>query len=158
MVLILLTLHNLMRWVIVMMGGLILVKAAIGLNNRQDWKKGIIKNLRFYTTCFNVQVLIGFLLGITYSPIMRTASVDFSAALRNPTMRFFSVTHVALIFIALMLVHTGHSRIKKALTAARKYKQTLIWIGLSFLLVILAIPWPFMPVARPFLRLFGISF
>ena len=58
--------------------------------------------------------------------------------------------------IALAVAHMGRSFIRKAATAPEKHRRTIIWYGLSIVLVLAAIPWPFMSAGRPLFRFFGL--
>jgi len=53
---------------------------------------------------------------------------------------------------ALVLVHIGRVRIKKAADGPARHKTAVIFFGLGLLLVLLSIPWPGMSVGRPWLR------
>jgi hypothetical protein len=37
-------------------------------------------------------------------------------------------------------------------------RRAALWYGLSYLLMLAAVPWPFTAAGRPWLRLFGLTF
>ena len=153
-----LTLHNLLRWVIVLAGVFLLVRSAMGLGKNKDWEKNIVSSMRWYTLAMDIELTLGLILYFGYSPLTQAIFQNFFTAMQIPLMRFYGINHVLLMLTALVLAHIGHSRVKKALTATQKYQQTLLWFGLSFTVLLCAIPWPFLSVGRPILRLFGFSF
>lgn len=152
-----LTFHNLLRWVLVISGVLLLVRSAIGLSKKQDWKKNVVNGIRWYTIAFDLELLAGLVLYFGYSPLTQALFQNFQMAIQIPAMRFFGFIHITLMIIALALAHIGRSRVKKALTAVRKYQQTLLWFGISFGVLLLGVPWPFYAAGRPLLRLFGLE-
>jgi hypothetical protein len=43
----------------------------------------------------------------------------------------------------------GRARIRRAEDSPLKHRRVLVYLGLALLLVVIGVPWPFMPVARP---------
>lgn len=75
--------------------------------------------------------------------------------MKDTNQRFFVLEHWLLMLIAWTLVHAGRTAAKKAATDQMKYKKTLIYFGIAFLLILIAIPWPFREaLARPWFRWF----
>jgi len=67
---------------------------------------------------------------------------------------FFGLLHMVVMAMAVCLVTLGSARAKRKPTDREKYTTILFWYGLALLLILLAIPWPFSPLAqRPCLRL-----
>ena len=52
--------------------------------------------------------------------------------------------HSLLMLIAIVVAHIGRSRTKKAATDSAKFKQAALFFGLALLLILAAIPWPFL--------------
>ena len=80
------------------------------------------------------------------------ALTDLSAAMREPSLRFFAVDHVAMMFAAVVLVHVGRALARKAAGVDQKRKRLLICFGLAVFAMLACIPWPGMPSGRPFFR------
>ncbi len=97
-----------------------------------------------FTTFMDLNVLIGIFLAFILSPITRGAFQDMGAAMRDSTARFFVAEHWLLMIVALVLAHVGSSRAKKAADDKGKFKQTAIFFTIAMVLILLAIPWPFM--------------
>jgi threonine/homoserine efflux transporter RhtA len=68
--------------------------------------------------------------------------------MRNADLRFWTLEHILMMIIALVLAHVGRALAKKANDAAAKHKRLALFFTAAMLLVIIYIPW-----ARPFFRL-----
>jgi hypothetical protein len=68
-------------------------------------------------------------------------------------LTFFSVIHILLMLTAIVLITIGSSKAKRMTTDKEKFKTILIWYSIGLLIILVAIPWPFSPLAsRPYLR------
>jgi hypothetical protein len=68
---------------------------------------------------------------------------------------FFRFVHIALMVIAVVIITIGSAKAKRAETDRLKFKTMLIWFSIGLLIILIAIPWPFSPLAhRPFFRSF----
>ncbi len=65
-------------------------------------------------------------------------------AMKNSNLRFFTVEHWLLMIVALVVAHIGRSRAKKAADDKGKFKQAAIFFTIAMVLILLAIPWPFL--------------
>jgi formate/nitrite transporter FocA (FNT family) len=72
--------------------------------------------------------------------------------MRIDTVRFFTVEHLAGMIIGIALVHIGRVKIRKTTDVSRKHRLAMIFFGIALVMIIISIPWPGMPVARPLLR------
>ena len=143
----LLSTHNILRWVVVLVGVLAIVRALIGLFGKRPFTSLDNRLSLIFTISMDVQVLLGLLLYGIFSPLTTGAFADFGAAMGESELRFWLVEHISVMLVALGLAHVGRSRAKKAATDQAKHKQIAIFFTLAFLAVLLATPWD-----RPFLR------
>lgn len=143
----LLSTHNILRWVVVLVGVLAIVRALIGLFGKRPFTSLDNRLSLIFTISMDVQVLLGLLLYGIFSPLTTGAFADFGAAMGESELRFWLVEHISVMLVALGLAHVGRSRAKKAANDQAKHKQIAIFFTLAFLAVLLATPW-----ARPFLR------
>jgi hypothetical protein len=155
---IILSLHNITRWLVLIFGIVAVVRAFLGLLRQREWTETDRKSGILFGSFMDVQLLLGLLLYIFFSPITKTAFSNFSGAMRDSSLRFFAVEHVLIMVIAIVLTHVGSMMVKKATLAVSKHRRALVWYGVALLLVLAMIPWPSMAYGRPLLRLFGISF
>jgi len=140
---VLITLHNISRWLVLIFGILAVVRAFSGWLGKKEWVKADDRAGMLFTSMLDLQLLLGLLLYFT-SPFMQPILKNFGAAMGNSGLRFFAVEHTLLMIIAVVVAHIGRARAKKAATDAGKFKQTAIFFGIALVLVFLAIPWPFL--------------
>ncbi|MEA4908118.1 MAG: hypothetical protein GYA17_00695 [Chloroflexi bacterium] len=149
-----LSLHNVLRWFILLFAILALVRAYAGWFGRKDWTRADDRASLLYTIVLDVQFLVGFVLYFVLSPITTGALRNFGAAMANNGVRFFAVEHAAVMLVAVILAHVGRSVARKE-SGPGRHQRTAIWFTLSLLLVLASIPWPFFSTGRPLLRLLG---
>ena len=53
---------------------------------------------------------------------------------------------------AIALVHIARVKIRKATDAERKHRLAMLLYGIALVLMLISIPWPGLPVARPLFR------
>jgi uncharacterized membrane protein len=133
-------LHNLMRWVILILAVLTLVKSFSGMSNKKAFTAGNRKTALFLMISADVQLLLGLLL---YMMKGWMSSFSQGGVMANAVSRFWAVEHIFGMIVGLVLIHLGFSAAKKNTDDATKFKK-LFWFTLIALVVILAtIPWPF---------------
>ncbi len=147
MYLFLLSLHNILRWVVVLAGVVAIVRAFIGLSGKRPFTALDNRLSLAFTISLDVQVLLGLLLYGVFSPLTTGAFANFGAAMGDSDLRFWLVEHISVMIVALALAHIGRSRAKKAATDSAKYKQIAIFFTLAFLAILVATPW-FRPLFR----------
>lgn len=153
-----LTIHNLLRWVVLIAGLVTVIRAIAGLSGNRTWQRADDRAGLIYTVAFDLQVLVGLILFFALSPITTRALGDFAAAMGNTLMRYFTVEHSLLMLVALVLAHVGRTLSRRAPTDRAKFRRGAIWFTLSLIVLLAAIPWPFLNPGRPLFRLFGLDF
>jgi hypothetical protein len=152
-----LLIHSLLRWVVILMGLLVLARAISGVAGRKAWSPADEASGRWFTGVLDLQFLIGLILYVALSPFIRDAWRDIGATMKNAPLRFFVVEHTFGMLAVLAFVHIGRVRIRKAADGAQKHKLAAVFFGLAVVVMLLAIPWPGTPGGRPLLRGFGES-
>jgi hypothetical protein len=144
---IVLTLHSWLRWIALAAGvGATLTAIADRSGGRADrWGLAL-------TAALDLQMLIGLLLYLVLSPFTAEALRDFSAAMKNPGLRFFAVEHITMMFAAVILAHLGRVLARKASAPAAKRTRLIVCFGLATMLMIAGIPWPGLANGRPLFR------
>jgi len=145
-----LMLHSLLRWVVVILLLASTLSAVVGWFGRRGWTSRDDKLGKWLTMSADIQLLLGILL-YAISPIVIAARADFRAAMGDAALRFWSVEHSLMMLVAIVLIHVGRARSKRAIDAIQKHKQAAIFFGLAILLMLVAVPWPGMAQARPLL-------
>lgn len=154
MYLFILSLHNLVRWVVVVLAIVAAVRAFMGWFGKREWTERDRKLGAYVGMAIDTQLLLGLLLYFVLgSPWTQAVlSGDFKSAMGISEMRFFSVEHVFFMVLAVVFAHLGSVLAKRAPTSLAKYRMAAIWFGLTALLAIAGTPW-----FRPLLRLMGFT-
>ncbi len=117
-----LTAHSWLRWAVIIVGLIAVVRAIMGVSGRRPWTRADDRAGFWFSTLIDLQMLIGLLMYFALSPITRAAMQDFGAAMRSSGLRFWAVEHTFGMIVAVALVHAGRSRTKK-LTESRSAAQ-----------------------------------
>ena len=146
-------LHGLNRWFIVLAALWLLLSAATSLGRTSSAETSPVRGpWSAYMGTLRLQFVLGVLL-LFISPLALAAWGDMGTAMKVRPLRFFTVEHTTMMIVALGVAEMGAARARKAVDAARAARATLVFGGLSLLLILAAIPWPFMgEIARPWLR------
>jgi len=112
-------------------------------------------SLRHWTaTIAHIQLIIGMILYLK-SPITKMIFSNFKEALNHAEVTFFGLIHIGLMLVAIVVITIGSSLAKRKPTDQEKYKTMLIWFTITLIIIVIAIPWPFSPLAqRPYFRPF----
>ena len=145
-------LHSLLRWAVLVTGLVAWFRAIGGSTAKRPWTPTDDLWGLLLTISADLQLLVGLVLYVFLSPITRLGVRNFAAAMQIPAARFFTVEHAAGMVIAIVLIHVARVKIRKAGDAARKHRLAMIFFGIAMVVVIIAVPWPGMPVSRPLLR------
>jgi len=133
--------HNMFRWLVLLTLILAVVFAFIGWFKKREWTKNDNITGLLLTIFIDIQFFVGIILYAFVSPITKAAFNDFSAAMKNADLRFYAIEHISLMVIALILVHIGRSKTKKAIGHWKKHRAATIFYGIALLLILAAIPW-----------------
>jgi hypothetical protein len=150
------TLHNIARWGVVLLGLIAIVRSLSGWLGKKAFTPDDNRTGMLYSMAFDIQILLGIILYVSKG-WFGVLTADFSAAMSAGT-RFFAIEHLLMMILAAATAHIGRSQARKAVEAVQKHQRAALWYFLSFVLLLAAVPWPFMATARPWLRLFGFSF
>ena len=112
-----------------------------GWFSKKEWKNSDGKVGLFLMIFMDLQFLVGLILYAFVSPTTRLAFKDFGAAMQNADLRFYAVEHILMMVIALVLVHIGRARTKKAIAGWKRHQNAAIYYTLSLIIILMAIPW-----------------
>lgn len=136
--------HSDWRWVVVISGLATLISALGGLSGERPWAGGGAKLARFFGVAVDIQVLLGIALYLFLSPLT-------TVALANTTMplpAFFTALHPAVMFTAFIVVHVSAVLVRRARTNAGHHRRALIFYGITWLMLLSAVPWGMRPWFR----------
>jgi len=138
---IILSVHNVLRWVVVVLAILALVRAYRGWLGKSEWTGADRRTGVFFTSAMDMQLLLGLLLYVFFSPITKAALSDLGSAMGNAGARFFALEHFLYMFIAVVFAHLGNTFAKKAAEPHSKHRRAAIWYTLTALAILLGMPW-----------------
>lgn len=139
-----LILHNIMRWVVIVMAVYALVRMYKGVFGKGEFVESDRKALSWFAISMDIQLVLGLVLYIAGSWWANS-------------IRFFAMEHIGIMIIAVVLAHLAVIFSKRAQTAASKFKRGAIYATLAILAVLVGIPWPFFSYGRPLLPEFAVQ-
>jgi hypothetical protein len=132
--------HSGLRWLVVISLVLALFFGVRGLLGRRAFTPRINTLRHITATIAHLQLMVGFTLYFK-SPV-----VAYYA--------FFGWIHVLLMTIAVILITIGSSAAKRAHNDRNKYLLMTAWFAIAAVVIFIAVPWPFSPLAqRPYFRI-----
>ncbi len=138
-----LVVHNILRWVVLILGILAVVTAFIGWFGKKEWTPRDRKIGSFFGMGMDIQLLLGLILYIFFSPFALSALLNqgMSYVMQQAEYRFFAVEHIFYMVVAVVFAHLGSILAKKAPASAGKFKRAAIFYTLSLLTILAGIPW-----------------
>ncbi len=144
--------HSLMRWLVLASLVYSIYRVYRGYKRNAIFTE-IDNGVRHWTaTIAHVQLVIGILF-YTQSPIIKYFWSHFNEAVKNTDSLFFGLIHIIMMLIAIVIITIGSALSKRRTNDRDKFRTMLVWYGIALLIIIVAIPWPFSPLAsRPYIR------
>ncbi|MCE7040863.1 hypothetical protein [Dyadobacter sp. CY312] len=109
--------------------------------------------VRYWTTTIaHIQLTIGMVIYFQ-SPLIKYFWGNFKEALSDVNVSFFGLVHITLMFTAIMIITIGSALSKRKVADPEKFGTMLVWFTIALIIIFIAIPWPFSPLAaRPYIR------
>lgn len=143
-------LHNLLRWVILILLLVSIFKSYTGWKSGRQFVPGDKKIWLFTMIASHITLLLG-LYQWTFGRIgmFSTDYASVGAIMKDKVSRFFLVEHPTLMILAIVFITLGHGMAKKAVADEVKYKKAFRYFIIALILILAVVPWPFREVARP---------
>lgn len=126
--------HSGLRFVVFFALVIAVILAFAGWLGNRPYTKGN-KSLNLITLIStHLQVVLGLVLYF-YSPFVQFGSTT----MKDSTLRYWTVEHVAMMLIAAALITIGNAKSKRALNNAAKHRSVAIFFGIALLIIIVAI-------------------
>ncbi len=137
-----LALHNILRWVVVILAVLALVRAYRGWFGRREWTPADRRTGSFFAISMDVQLLLGLILYFLLSPLTRPVlEGQMGLVMGNPEMRFFGVEHIFYMILGVVFVHAGTILSRRADEAVIKHRRAAILFTLVAITLAVGVPW-----------------
>jgi len=147
-----LVLHSLLRWLV--LGSLLyaIYTAWRGVMKKQTFTAKANAIRHWTATIAHVQLLVGMTVYLQ-SPVVKATVADADPLFIEHT--FFRYVHISLMIVAIVLITIGSAKAKRISEDQQKYGTILKWFIAALVIILIAIPWPFSPLAhRPYFRSF----
>ncbi|WP_346321019.1 hypothetical protein [Chitinophaga sp. YIM B06452] len=148
----LLSIHSIVRWLVLLSLVYAIYRAARGYFSHRPFARADNAARHWTATFAHIQLLVGMLL-YTQSPVVKYFWNNTKAALQQRDITFFGALHLPLMMTAIVLLTIGSAMAKRKKEDREKFRTMLLWFTLALSLILVAIPWPFSPLAgRPYIR------
>lgn len=139
----LLTVHSALRWVTLLLLLTAIAQSFAGWMGNKAYTPGNRKISLFTVITVHTQLVLGLVLYFM-SPWTKTGMADMGAAMKDTVLRFWTVEHISMMVVAIVLITIGSVSAKKASADISKHKRTFWYFFIALLLILASIPWPFM--------------
>ena len=139
-------LHSILRWALLIVLLYSVFVSYHGMMKKQPFTTTQDKAGLWLTILADVQLLLGFLLyflgGLGLKNIRQ---MGMGEVMKNSYFRFFAMEHLLMMLVAIVLLHIGRAKSKKAAGDAAKHKNAFWFYVIALVLILSSIPWPFRP-------------
>lgn len=150
----LLILHSLTRWIVLIFLVYSVYRAFVGYTQNKVFSKTDNAFRHWTATVAHIQLMIGMVLYIQ-SPLVKFFWAQTDIGFQNPDLTFFGLLHFILMLTAIVVLTIGSALAKRKSTDKEKFKTVMVWFSITLIIIFLAIPWSFSPLAaRPDFRTF----
>lgn len=146
---IVLTVHSVLRWVVVVFALLAIARALSGWLARKEWSPGDQRIGLLFILALDLQLFLGLMLYFFLSPVTHVVFEQFTMAMRDRVLRFWAVEHPTVGLLAVAVAHATRVFSRRSRESVTKHRRTAVGFTFTLLLILLAIPWPFLLYGRP---------
>lgn len=126
--------HSGFRYIVFILVLIAIIQSLVGWLSKKPYTNGNRKMNLFAMISAHTQLLIGLILYFL-SPLVQFAS----STMKNNELRYWTVEHISMMIIAIVLITIGHSRSKKAVAPEAKHRAIAIFYILAILVIVVAI-------------------
>jgi len=133
--------HNFLRGVAVIVTLLIIIRSLYASILNMPWKKAdtIINGIAFLS--YTLLEITGLILYTLLSPVTHAAFSDFSLAMKNDTLRFFTIEHTVITMLAIIIATVAFVLLKRIKHNRVRFVISLFLWTAVFVFCIMGIPW-----------------
>jgi hypothetical protein len=146
-----LIIHSWLRWAALLLGVTATLNAFRHRADTAERPRG-----QRWDWCFmlalDLQAFFGVLLYFGFSPFTREAIGNLGMALSVPDLRFWTITHVAMMVVALVAVRAGRVFAMGEQTSRARRNGRFICFAVAVLAMVAGVPWPGLANGRPLFR------
>lgn len=126
--------HSLLRYVVLILLLVVIFKSLSGWMGKKTFTKGDEKLALFTLISAHIQLLLGLLLYFV-SPLVQFQK----GVMKEKMFRYWTVEHIAMMIIAIVLITAAKSSLKRLNTSESKFKRLFILNTLALIIILAAI-------------------
>lgn len=150
-----LLLHGYLRWAVLVGGVASFVASMHGRFTGRPWRRADERLALAFVALTDLQLLLGLLLHLWLSPFSQAALASPRAALGQAQLWFFGFVHPTLMILGFVVAHVTRARSKRAASDEDRFAVMSTGLGGWLIVVLIAVPWPWLDYGRPLLRTGG---
>ena len=149
--------HSFVRWWVLAACAIAALRGVGGGRGGGRWSPRDQSVARLFVGSVDLQVLLGMSLYFGVSPLARAAralwsSQGFRALWAVPELRFIGVIHPLLALLAALVAHVAWVAVRRSERASERYVRLAWGAAVTALILLAAVPWPFLGHERPWFR------
>src|SRR5689334_21672411 len=129
-----LLLHSIVRYFVLIMLVVLVIKSLAGWLGKSAYTPGDNKISLFTLIMTHTQFLVGIILYFV-SPFVQFSS----ETMKDPAARYWTVEHISMMIIAVVLITVGRSTSKKIADGVARHKRLFIMNAIALLIIIAGI-------------------
>ncbi len=119
-------------------GLFLIIKAILGWIKNSSYTPTDNYLSLFFLVLLYIQLVLGLLMYFFLGSADHTGSMDMNEVVENSSLRFWVIEHFSFMIFALFLSQLGRLFIINNLTSKRKFKNTIFYYGISFVLIMIS--------------------
>ena len=147
----LLHLHNIMRWIILLLLIIAIVRGFVGMTGNKPFTPGDKKVGLFLMISAHITLLIGLYQWMAgrYG-ILTTSLPPGTKLMEDDFYLFYWIEHPLGMIVAVALITIGRAQSKKNILDIVKHKRSFWYYLIALIIIIATVPWPFRTaIGRP---------
>ena len=137
-------LHGILRWAVLLVIVFAIYRAWDGMQRKRIFDNTDNQAGLFLTIVIDTQLLLGLALYFLGAwGLKNIQNMGMGAVMKDSYARFFAIEHIMMMLIAVILIHIGRSKSKKAIDDMAKHKKAFWFYLIAFIIILASIPWPF---------------
>ncbi len=138
-----LLIHSALRYALIILASVAIYKAWTGWLSNKPYTAADNKISVFLIATVHLQLVIGLLMYFFMSPYVKQGLSNMKEAMSQSLIRYWTVEHIFVMIIVVVLFQLGRTLSKKASADKSKHQRAAIFYTIAFLLAFIMSPWPF---------------
>lgn len=146
----LLHLHNVGRWIVLILLLVAIINSMTGIASGRTFSKKDKTIGLLLMTFAHIMLLVGLYQWIA-GPwgLKNIQNMGMAAVMKDKVARFWAVEHLGGMLLGIILITLGKGVAKKPIRDRAKFRRSFWLFLIALILIFMSVPWPFRDVARP---------